>query len=430
MRFLKQLVSGIALVALTAFGLTGCGGGGGGGSSTTTPTPAPAAPAGVVATGGNAQVTLTWQSVTGATSYNIYWANASGVTKTSVNKIIISDPSATSYLHQNLLSGAKYYYIVTAVNAKGESVASSEANGTTAALPAGPAELSATPLANSVTLNWTAVANATGYKIYRTLSAGVNVSANTNLVATVTDGSTVTYLDNGATVGDSYYYKVTAIVNGTDTLPSYEMSATPSANPAPAAPIGVSATAYNMSGAEQINILWTPVNGATSYKIYQSTDKGVTTSSTLVTGVTPAPDGNGNMLVRINVSNPITNYYVVTAVNGNGESAISKEVIAVPPTFTDEMIAGKTVTYTDDGGGSFTFNCSANKTMTITNSTLTGVPANATGTWSTDGGTLTVAITTDSYNYVIYNISGNGSILRVSFAKGSQALQTGGIVIS
>ena len=93
----------------------------------------PAAPAGVSATGGANQVSISWSAVSGATSYNIYYATASGVTKTSGAKII----NATSpYIQTGLAAGTTYYYIVTAANSAGEGLASSQASAATNAPPA------------------------------------------------------------------------------------------------------------------------------------------------------------------------------------------------------------------------------------------------------------------------------------------------------
>lgn len=112
-----------ALAALVA--LAGCtdhtGGGGGG-------TTAPHAPTGVTATGGNAQVTLSWSPVSGATGYNAYWSTATGVNRTNGAKIAgVTSP----YTHTGLSDATTYYYVVTAVNAKGESAESAQVAATT-----------------------------------------------------------------------------------------------------------------------------------------------------------------------------------------------------------------------------------------------------------------------------------------------------------
>ena len=95
------------------------------------PTAAPAAAGAVTAIPGNAQITLSWAPVPGATSYNIYWSATAGVTTATGTQIT----GATSpYVHAALVNGFTYYYIVTAVNAVGEGAPSPQVS----AAPAGP----------------------------------------------------------------------------------------------------------------------------------------------------------------------------------------------------------------------------------------------------------------------------------------------------
>ena len=68
-------------------------------------------------------VTLAWDNVPNATSYNIYWRDKPGVTKKNGTKI----KNATNpYELRGLTKGKKYYFVVTAVNSAGESEASEE----------------------------------------------------------------------------------------------------------------------------------------------------------------------------------------------------------------------------------------------------------------------------------------------------------------
>jgi inhibitor of cysteine peptidase len=92
-----------------------------------TAAPGPPAPTGVSASAGNGQATISWNAVSGATSYNIYWSTTSGVTKTSGTKIT---GAASPYSHTGLINGTTYYYIVTAVNSFGESSESSQVSAT------------------------------------------------------------------------------------------------------------------------------------------------------------------------------------------------------------------------------------------------------------------------------------------------------------
>ena len=85
--------------------------------------PPPTAPALVTALPEDSLVILSWQTVYGATSYNIYWSTQSPVTKANSKKISCK---ATRYVHTDLPGDSTYYYIVAAVNSVGESPASRE----------------------------------------------------------------------------------------------------------------------------------------------------------------------------------------------------------------------------------------------------------------------------------------------------------------
>ncbi len=94
-------------------------------------------PSNVTATAGDGQATLSWDAVAGAT-YNLYMASASGVTKSNYSTLAdgMRHVGVTSpYTHTGLTNGAPYYYVVTEVNAYGESIESSQVTATPQALP-------------------------------------------------------------------------------------------------------------------------------------------------------------------------------------------------------------------------------------------------------------------------------------------------------
>jgi fibronectin type 3 domain-containing protein len=279
---------------------------------------APAAPSGVTVTGGTGQATVSWPAVSGATSYNLYWSSTSGVTTSAGTKIT----AATSpYIHTGLANSASYYYIVTAVNSAGESAASAQAFATTNAapptptVPAAPAGVTATGGTRQVTVAWTAAAGATSYNIYWSTTSGVTKTSGTKIT-----GVTSPAVHGSLTDGTTYYYIVTA-VNGTgESAPSAQVSAaTPAATPtAPSAPTGVVAS----GGSKQVTVSWTTVSAATSYNVYWSTASGVTTS----TGTKIA--GASSPYIHTGRADSTAYYYIVTAVNGAGESAASAQATA------------------------------------------------------------------------------------------------------
>ena len=98
-------------------------------SATTPSTCVPlAAPSGVTATAGNAQVTLTWNAVTGATQYRVSRNTTGTGTFTQ-----IATPTAATYTNTGLTNGTTYYYVVATYNGECWSGDSTVASATPAA---------------------------------------------------------------------------------------------------------------------------------------------------------------------------------------------------------------------------------------------------------------------------------------------------------
>jgi hypothetical protein len=277
---------------------------------------APSAPTGVSTTSGNGSATLTWNAVTGATSYNVYWSTTTGVTTANGTKIT----GATSpYAHSGLTNGTTYYYIVTAVNSYGESTPSTQVSAApvgTGSVPAAPTGLTATPGNGQVSLTWNTVTGATSYYLYHSESSNIT-TANGYKVGTYYSGSALFSGVNGVTE----YFIVTAVNSYGESAASAIVSATPAAAPSvPTAPTGVTATA----GSGQVSVSWSSVVGATSYNVYWSTTNGVTPANgAKLTGA-------ANPAVLTGLTNGTTYYFVVTAVNIAGESSASTQVSATP----------------------------------------------------------------------------------------------------
>jgi fibronectin type 3 domain-containing protein len=271
----------------------------------------PSIPTGVAATAGCSAASVSWNSMAGATGYNIYWATTPEVSKSTGTKIAnVTSP----YTHSGLTSGKTYYYVVTAINDCGESSVSSEVSAAPGAAPPAPAGVNASAGDRQVTLSWNSLAVATSYNIYWGTTPEVSKSTGTK-IANVTSP----YTHSGLTSGKTYYYVVTAINDCGESSVSSEVSAAPGA--APPAPAGVNASA----GDRQVTLSWKSVTGATSYNIYWGTSYGVSKSTGTEIANATSP------FLHTGTANGTTYYYVLTAVNSYGESVESGEVSTTPP---------------------------------------------------------------------------------------------------
>src|SRR5215813_9252387 len=118
--FTAGIIGGATFFASASFDdflVTSIGGGGG------TPPPAPT---GLAATAGNAQVSLSWNASSGATSYNVKRSTTSGGPYTT----IATGVTSTSFTNTGLTNGTTFFFVVSAVNAAGESGNSNQASAT------------------------------------------------------------------------------------------------------------------------------------------------------------------------------------------------------------------------------------------------------------------------------------------------------------
>jgi hypothetical protein len=83
------------------------------------------APDNLSASGANNTIILTWNSVSGATSYTLYWDNVSGIDNSDTS---ITSITNDNYTHSSLDNGAIYYYKVAAVDSSGTGTLSSVAS--------------------------------------------------------------------------------------------------------------------------------------------------------------------------------------------------------------------------------------------------------------------------------------------------------------
>ena len=279
----------------------------------------PTAPMNLQATPGNTQVTLTWlapawDGLSSITNYTIYRGTVSGG-----ESLLTTLGNVTTYLDTGLTNGILYYYMVAATNIEGEGAKSNEASARPVTIPGAPVGLSAMGGNAQVNLAWSQPGSNGGspianYTIYRGTTPGGEAFL-------VKIGNVLAHVDTGLTNGVTYYYKVAAINSVGEGPNSTEASATPLA--VPSEPQNLQAT----TGNHEVTLTWdVPATDGgttiTNYVIYRGI---VTNGETLLVTV-------GNVLSHLDtgLTNGVTYYYKVAAINSVGEGPNSTEASATP----------------------------------------------------------------------------------------------------
>jgi cellulose 1,4-beta-cellobiosidase len=204
--------------------------------------------------------------------------------------------------------------------------------------PAAPSGLTAAGGNATVSLNWSAVTDATSYTVKRATTSGGPYSA-------VSSGVTSTsYSDTSVQNGVSYFYVVSASNSGGESADSNEASALPKAPVTPPAPTGVTATVgqAKVSGTAPVTVRWNASTGATSYTVKRATSSAGPFST--------VSSGNTTLIFTDNVTaNGATYYYVISALNAgaaspNSAAASVTAQTAAPKNLTATAISSSQLT--------------------------------------------------------------------------------------
>jgi len=151
----------IFLIALSSFGIISCRNNDDNNASNSNETESCltlSAPDNLSASGANNTVTLTWNSVSDATSYTLYWDNVSGIDNSDT---AITSITNDNYTHSSLDNGSTYYYKVSSVNSCGAGDLSSTASAVlSSAIQGSETNLGHTYALTTSTMNWQAAADA------------------------------------------------------------------------------------------------------------------------------------------------------------------------------------------------------------------------------------------------------------------------------
>ena len=271
-------------------------------------------------TNGVNDISLSWNSITNATSYKVYRGQFPG----EEHYELIATVSDTSYVDTNtdLIAGITYYYSIRAINTSfGEGTLSLFVSGIWLQVPSQPQALTATQGAftDKITLSWSTSTNATFYIIKRN-SSQINIISDTG-------SPDYTYDDTSADQGISYTYTIQA---ASPTATSSD-SAPASGWKKLSAPINLLAS--DGTSLTEIFVSWDPVPNATSYKLYRRVYLSGSSYSLIATiSSTSYSDTNTDLL-------PTTSYeYSVKASNALVDSDFSLPDVGILDDTTNIVI--------------------------------------------------------------------------------------------
>lgn len=294
----------------------------------TVPNDPPGAPSNLTAsTDQEFRVVLDWDSVTGATGYNVYRAPLG-----SSQFSLLSQASQSDYTDSGLPADTSYRYYVTAYNSSGESGPSTTEVGTTAdgaapPLPDVPANFQVLSNEDTVTLGWDAFTGGT-------ISCRIERSADQATWTQVANTGNVTFNDASVTIGATFYYRAFGIsATGISSVatPTLTVTVVDGDTEAPPVPVLTSTTLANKS----VLVEWAGVVAAdlAGYEVGYGTAPGIYTSTTdLIPGTSVSVGGLTNF----------TNYFfavrsVDTSLNEN-KSAWSNEQSKTPVNNIDPVL--------------------------------------------------------------------------------------------
>jgi fibronectin type 3 domain-containing protein len=275
-------------------------------------TPTLPAPIGLAATPDNAQVSLSWTSTSGATSYKVKRATASGGPYTTV-----ATPTSNAYVNTGLANGTAYYYVVSAVQGASESANSGQVTSTPQqTAPNAPGS----PLISNVTsgsLRATAPILPPGATSL-TLQKKLLGTSDTTYASVATGLAALAVSDvTGLSPATGYSLRYLAVNSGGSIAGAYVDATT--LPDAPAAPSALTA----LAGDGQVALTWTGASGAVTYRVERGTATGgaYTLVADALTTLTYTDTA---------VANGTAYYYVVSGVNTGGIGALSNEASATP----------------------------------------------------------------------------------------------------
>jgi hypothetical protein len=170
-------------------------------------------PSAFTATPSGSSVNLSWSDVANEIAYKVYWSGVNDFS--SAGLATTTAANATTYTKTGLSNGPWYFWVV----AVGDGTTYSDSNpaSASATVSSGATQLSTPTLtatvisSTEIDLSWTNVANESSYK----LEWSPNGTSGWTQIGGTIAANTTTYNHTGLTASTHYYYRVTAVGNGT-----------------------------------------------------------------------------------------------------------------------------------------------------------------------------------------------------------------------
>jgi len=277
--------------------------------------PRPDAPTGVTAVPGDGQVTISWDTVPNATSYDLFYATRSNVAERddhsgdggedhsgdggddhNDNVKVIQVRNVTSpFVVKPLAVSTAYFFTVRAVAAGRRSDASAEVTATTSAtapvitVPAAPTGVVATGGTRHVTISWPAVSGAASYNLYWSTTTGVTIANGTKI-----PNVTSPFVQRGLADSTTIFYVVTAVNSAGESAASAQAEATtlaPGSTTTTTTATSTSTTAGATTSTTAGGGTTSTTAGATTSTTVPTSTTTTTASTTTTTLAPPPPNG-------------------------------------------------------------------------------------------------------------------------------------------
>ncbi len=278
------------------------------------------------ATASSGTIKVTWGSVSGASGYRVYRKTSGGSWSS------IGTTTSTSYTDSEVKIGTKYYYTVRAYKGDWSTASanqfkapywsdhnSSGVSATGNGALSTPSLKSATASNGTITVKWSSVSGASGYRVYRKTSGGSWKSLGNTTSTSYTD-------DSDLTVGTKYYYTVRAYKGEWSTASANQF-------------LGAYWSDYNSSGVSAsavselstptlvstskvssgVKVTWKTVSNASGYRVYRKKSGGSWSSLATV------QDGSATTYTDTTASSNTLYYYTVRAYKGTWAEASANQ---------------------------------------------------------------------------------------------------------